>query len=106
VLRAHHEGLHDPALTEETTMPTVTIRRDSNDLYEPCRMTVLLDGKVIGDGGIGGEAEDNNLARDYAWLRPMIRKLAKGLGAEVVEEVVPDEDDELDEEEDDDAEDA
>jgi len=64
----------------------VTIRVEDTDGYEPTSIEVLVDGKPIGDGSIGGEPEDNNIVRSYSWIVPLVHDLAKKLGAEVVEE--------------------
>jgi hypothetical protein len=80
-------------------MAKVTIERMGGDSYEPVHITVKVDGVEVGNGGIGGEPEDNCEARDYRWVRPMIEKLAKALGAEVETVAVNDDEDE-DEDED------
>jgi hypothetical protein len=75
-------------------MATLTIRRGKSDGYEPFRVELLLDGKPMASGGIGGEDEDNCEARDYAWVLPAFKKLATRLGANVaVIETDDDEDD-------------
>jgi hypothetical protein len=66
-----------------TKKPKVTIRREKGDGYEPVSVEVLLDGKPIAEGGMGGEPEDNCEARDWAWVLPCISKLARKLGADV-----------------------
>ena len=44
---------------------------------------VWLDGKLIGNGGYGGEPEDNYRSRDYDWVEPLLKSLAEQLGADV-----------------------
>ncbi len=44
--------------------------------------------RVVAEGYIGGEPEDNRITRDYRWIVPMIEAVAKACGATVnVEEV-------------------
>ena len=72
----------------------VTIERMGTDAYERIGLTVKVDGVAVGYGSIGGgEPEDACEARDYRWIRPMIRALAEALGAEVETVQVKDPDD-------------
>lgn len=60
------------------------------------RSEFWLDGMLIGKGHYGGEPEDNLKCRDYDWVETIITRVAKGLGAEVSEEVLADEEEEDD----------
>jgi hypothetical protein len=75
-------------------MAKVTIEREGDeDGYQRARLTVKVDGVTVGGGGIGGEPEDNCERRDYSWIRPLIARLSKALGAEVETVAVKSEDD-------------
>lgn len=43
--------------------------------------------RVVVDGHIGGEPEDNSFQRDYAWVNKGFARLARALGAEVTSRV-------------------
>lgn len=46
-------------------------------------LEIKVDGKYLGGGSYGGEAEDNCRSRDYSWVETVLRKLSIELGASV-----------------------
>ena len=100
-LRAHHAAgvcsamvvtrevvAHKRPLVAMSATRQVTIRTTGDRL-----LVVFVDGDQVGFGVFGGEPEDNSLARDYAWVPSVMRRLAESLGA-TVSVVKEDEDDE------------
>ncbi len=66
-------------------MSKVTIRLIGPEahygLFEDIQLEV--NGVNIGSGTFGGEPEDNVECRTYSWVKELLAKLAKSLGAEV-----------------------
>ena len=63
-------------------MTQVTIKTDVRD--DGCAsVMVFVDGKLIIDGWIGGEPEDNSYQRDYNWIDASFKRLSEVLGADV-----------------------
>ena len=60
----------------------VCIKPDEDDDRPHAQISVFVDDELIGHEWIGGEPEDNSYYRDYAWIAPMLLKLAGKLGAD------------------------
>lgn len=55
------------------------------------RISVRVDGAIVGGGHFGGEPEDNYEFRDYAWVIPLIRRLALLVDVDTTETIRDDE---------------
>ena len=61
----------------------VCMKPNDDDDRPLTHIGVYVDDELIGSACIGGEPEDNTYSRDYAWIVPMLLKLADILGADI-----------------------
>ncbi len=61
----------------------VCMKPNDDDDRPLAHIGIYVDDELIGSACIGGEPEDNTYSRDYAWIVPMLLKLADILGADI-----------------------
>jgi hypothetical protein len=86
------EGWPTPTPSNITNIPIhsnhpivgIEVETDDDGGYGLARVKVFVDGQMVVDGGIGGEPEDNNIVRKYAWIPHAFEGLAIACGASVL----------------------